>query len=209
MGRRGPPPLPREVKELRGTLRKHREARMPVRAPPGDPLMPRHLGPIARAKWKELLPQLRDRGTLSLADRTSLEMLCSAYEEYREAAAAIRKDGGPRVVLTISRGRGKNKKEVRVIKAHPAAATRADAWRRYMVAMREFGLSPAARSRVDGGIPPTPPGASAPPAPSPPVPREGSGNPGKASAPPPPPPPPSRSRLPDDADPLGPWLPSN
>lgn len=109
--------------------------------------MPRHLDACARSKWRELVPLLLDMGILTLADRTSLELLCMAYSEYR---LYKRVSGKAKGMLGDQR--------------HPLVSSAADAWRRYSVMMREFGLSPSARGRVDlGAAPPPPAGAPAPP----------------------------------------------
>ena len=41
-----------------------------------------------------------------------------------------------------------NREGVEMIKAHPVASIKADAWRRVMIGLRKFGLSPSEREKV-------------------------------------------------------------
>lgn len=150
MGRRGPPPLPTAVKKARGTYRKDRAAPREPKPPTGTIVMPSHLGPAARVLWKELLPHLTGMGVMSPAFRRALELLCAAYQEYRDASRRP-KPGEPKDSL-------------------PGWNARSDAWRRVVVGLREFGLTPSALSRVNSGSPPP-----APPPPSP-APRPATGH---------------------------------
>lgn len=158
MGRRGPPPKPTALKNLHGTRRADREPRNEPVPPPGRPTCPRHLGPVARAAWKHWEPILLDMGTLTVADRSMLELTCSAYAEYRRGAEVLAKKGP---VVTFTSGKG------RQVRANPAAGVAADAWRRTVVGLRELGLTPAARARVEAD-PLLPPGTPPPPEAGPP-----------------------------------------
>ena len=42
-----------------------------------------------------------------------------------------------------------------MIRPHPAVAVRQDAWKRVVTLLRDFGMTPSARTRVSGGDAPT------------------------------------------------------
>jgi P27 family predicted phage terminase small subunit len=87
---------------------------------------------------------------LTLADRKALELLVAAYAEWRAAVKLIAAEGA--TYETVSRTGGT------MIRAHPASAIAADAWRRIRSMLIEFGLTPAARSKVHtAGRPPVDP----------------------------------------------------
>jgi len=83
MGRRGPPPKPSAQKRAEGTYRPDRAARNEVIAPAAEPAVPKGLPKTARAKWRELVPILLERGTLSLEDGAILEAHVRAYAQWR------------------------------------------------------------------------------------------------------------------------------
>ncbi|QQP93546.1 phage terminase small subunit P27 family (plasmid) [Skermanella sp. TT6] len=93
-------------------------------------------GGHSRELWDRLAPDLFKMGVLTLSDASALEMLCISYAEFREANAQIERDG-----MTFMSENG-------LIKKHPAVGIRAEAWRRVMSGLVEFGLTPAARSKV-------------------------------------------------------------
>jgi P27 family predicted phage terminase small subunit len=75
------------------------------------------------------------------ADRQALEILCSAYEEWRAARAIVVAEG-----FTYERTTAEG--EVLIVK-RPEVSIAADAMRRVHRLQLEFGLTPSARSRVD------------------------------------------------------------
>ena len=77
---------------------------------------------------------------LTLADRKALELLVSAYAEWRDCRDTVRLEGA---FFDSHTAAGSP-----TIKAHPAVAAAADAWRRVRSMLVEFGLTPAARSKV-------------------------------------------------------------
>lgn len=152
MGRRGPPKTPTAIKDVRGTRRADREPRNEPKPPAGAPECPRYLGPVARAAWKHWQPILSEMGVLTVADRSILELTCQAYAQYRQGSKIIETDG-PVVTFETEKGKG--------VRANPAVSFTADAWRRTIVGLRELGLTPAARARVEAD-PLLPPGTPPP-----------------------------------------------
>lgn len=131
---RGRKPKPSHLKVLNGSAKKHpdRVNKHEPKAPSGRPPMPRYFDSVAKVKWKELCDLLDEMGVLSSADRTVLEMCCTAYSEYRKLHATI--DNHGRV--------GDDGK------AHSLTSSlhkyRAEVVRH----MSELGLTPSSRSRV-------------------------------------------------------------
>lgn len=53
-----------------------------VHAKAQRPKMPAHLSGVAAEKWKELVKVLHKRGTLTKADGTQLEIVCTQYANW-------------------------------------------------------------------------------------------------------------------------------
>lgn len=94
----------------------------------------------AKRLWDNLSPILLKMGVLSDADKLTFERLCECYSEIQELQEQIRISG--RTFETKSTDGDKT------IKANPAVAMLADADRRFKSYLVEFGLTPAARSKV-------------------------------------------------------------
>ena len=135
MGARGPAPTPTPHLAARGSkLAKYSRTDEPVvdvAAPP----MPKHLNARARAHWRWIVPQLIQRRTLSVSDLGMLAMMCIDYAEHAEAVVDLEK-----LKRTKKNYRGH-------MIDHPRARMRA-AHERYTKAAIQFGLTPAAKARV-------------------------------------------------------------
>ncbi len=90
---RGRIPKPKVVNDLKGDPGKRRRYSVEPEPPKDHPECPAHLGEIAKEEWEYTCRQLSDMGLLSRADKTSLEMYCSAYERYRKAEQHIAEHG--------------------------------------------------------------------------------------------------------------------
>jgi len=83
---------------------------------------------------------LYDMGVLGQVDVSSLEALCCAYTDFREAHEALARDPHYYEVTTKSGDT--------MIRAHPAFQQKSDADRRLRMWLCEFGMTPASRSRI-------------------------------------------------------------
>lgn len=101
---------------------------------------PQHLKKKSREWYGEVAAELDKLGVLTVLDSNALELLIEAYAEYRNHCATLDRDGY--TYKTVS-GTG----EI-VIKAHPAAVMKSDAWKRVRAMLTEFGMTPASRSKV-------------------------------------------------------------
>ena len=138
MAKRGPKPQSPRLRVIHGNPSKRPvagEGRGPAAA---RPKMPAWLGKIAKAKWRQLIPQLEDLGILTVVDGDVLATYCLAWEELQAATELLQKD------RTVNRGTG-------ALAPHPAVAMQRSAWK----AVKEFaallGLNPSVRRGWDMG----------------------------------------------------------
>ncbi len=117
------------------------EAREPRPKRLKAPKPPSHLTPRAAAMWRHVSRTLSDVGVLTVADLVTLERLCEAYAEVRTAQIALELLGGNTYETTSAHGGFMRR-------AHPEVAQLADADRRLRGYLAEFGMTPAARSKV-------------------------------------------------------------
>jgi P27 family predicted phage terminase small subunit len=101
---------------------------------------PDWLSPQARKAFIELAKITTDMNVLTLADKTTLAMVCDAYADYLTAKEILDEKGMTYTVM--------NREGVEMIKNHPASTIKADAWRRVMIGLGKFGLSPTEREKI-------------------------------------------------------------
>ncbi|EBA4960546.1 phage terminase small subunit P27 family, partial [Salmonella enterica subsp. enterica serovar Montevideo] len=105
---------------------------------------PAHLSDWGKVAWGRLTVLLDGMGILTVADSLALERLCDIYADILQLRLTIADEGRTYIVQTEGGF---------LIKANPAVAMLADADRRFKSYLVEFGLTPAARTKVkvDGG----------------------------------------------------------
>lgn len=144
MGTRGPKAKPSELKLLQGT---YRADRAPDNEPKPDkpktvPDPPTYFDVVAKKEWKRLAPELFKLGLLTLVDLTAFETYCLSYGRLVAATKSMKQAKGMFYEYTNKAGATNYiprpeiaviQKESLVIKAFCA----------------EFGLSPAARTRME------------------------------------------------------------
>ena len=150
MGKRGPPPLPRAVKERSGTLKSSREAKNPPAGTVGVPDPPPGLDDRERRAWLTEGARLVARGVLKREHENALLALVKSKVRMLRADAKVRETGGE-VLTDEATG------EQRI---NAWANVRDKAWEQYRRAMLEVGDTPSAESRVEAA-PPKPDEASA------------------------------------------------
>ncbi len=137
MGLRGPAPKPSALERGDGNPGKRRINTREPRPLETRPRMPQSLDANARKEWRRLLPILERMRVLTEADGIALANLCVDYSLLQEAQAALVKTG----LLT------KNKK-TEMIHQNPLIKVVAQTTDRVSRGLREFGLTPASRSRI-------------------------------------------------------------
>jgi P27 family predicted phage terminase small subunit len=153
MGQRGPKPLPVNVHLLRGNASKKPVGQLLddiVRPEIEVPPCPKHMGTEARAEWKRITRHLVKLGLITQIDRAALTGYCDSWGEYVWAMNRIKVMNAEDV--TGERGRiGDTPSGYKQISVVKQIANRAlDSLAKYLA---EFGMSPAARSRVTASDP--------------------------------------------------------
>lgn len=111
------------------------------------PACPAHLSDASKVAWGRLCVLLDRMGVLTEADVLALERLCDCYAEILECRELITRDG--RTYSSVSTGKKEGDEPQMLVKANPAVAMLADADRRFKGYLVEFGLTPAARTKIE------------------------------------------------------------
>ena len=143
MGQRGPAKTPTVLNELRGNPGKRKRNHGEPMPAVGErvPSAPRWLGEGGRRHWRQLAPRLHAVGLLTEADVVGLGMLCEAIGQYLEARDLVTREG---MVAISDKGNAYH---------HPALAQMNTARGEVLRWAREFGMTPAARSRISVDAP--------------------------------------------------------
>ena len=104
------------------------------------PSCPAHLADSGKVAWGRLSLILDRMGVMTEADGAALERLCDCYTDILECRILIERDGRTYSVTTQSGDT--------LIKANPAVAQLRAADAQFKSYLVEFGLTPAARSKV-------------------------------------------------------------
>lgn len=146
MGRRGPAPKPTVLKLVAGNPGgRPLNTREPV-PPAGEPDAPVFSDPRALEAWKQLVPRLVRIGLARSVDGFALERYCIMVVWWRDAVAFVDKNQSTYPV----RAEGKNGKPGRLLdfREFPQAAAARKLAQQLVLLEREFGLTPASRSRL-------------------------------------------------------------
>jgi P27 family predicted phage terminase small subunit len=139
MGRRA---IAHEVKEATGAFRKdpqRRNAASP-KADGASPTVPKGLCRVAKAKWKELIGDLKRNGVLSTDTREMLVSYCTIYAKWMEARKKVEETG-----LAIE---SVDKIGQLVISKNPYVAEMHKFRDQLNKLLPEFGLTPASRQKL-------------------------------------------------------------
>ncbi|MCK4302842.1 MAG: phage terminase small subunit P27 family [Candidatus Eisenbacteria sp.] len=143
MGRRGPAPKPKNLKELTGSAKhdpqrvNHDEPQPPIRD--DVPRPPDSLDAVAAREWLRIAPILHRLGLLTEVDLVALEAYCVVYGRWVYAEEQIRKFG---MVVKSP------KNETPMQSPYLSIANKALLLMRSFVA--EFGMTPSSRTNVSG-----------------------------------------------------------
>lgn len=152
MGRRGPPPKPTALKLVAGNPGKKPLPKNEAKPKIELPTQPRHLSAAAREEWDRLAPVLMRLGLLTRLDRAAFAAYCQAWGRYVEAEEMLSKASA--LAFTAS--------GYPII--NPWATISKQAVEQMTRLLGEFGLTPAARTRINTGYQePGAPGSPTPP----------------------------------------------
>ena len=144
MGRRGPPPKPTHLKLIAGNPGKYPLNTREPRPRREAPRCPGPLGPEAKRAWRWITGELRAMGLLTTADAHALYAYCLTYARWRAAEEFIEKHGESYPIRDDA-GR------IRCMQQFPQVATARNLLLVLKAYQQEFGLTPAARSRIQIG----------------------------------------------------------
>ncbi|WP_392552914.1 phage terminase small subunit P27 family [Orbus wheelerorum] len=132
----GPAKTPTHINNLKGNPGKRGKNKNEPQPKKAIPNAPRHLKKLPKYWFNVIADELDCIGVLTKIDGKALELLVEAYAEYRHHCGVLDKED-----YTYRTSEG-------LIKAHPAAAMKADAWKRIKTMLAEFGMTPSSRSKV-------------------------------------------------------------
>lgn len=141
MGRRGPAPKPTRLRLIEGNPSKRPLNRNEPKPRPVRPPCPRWLNAEAHREWRRIVPELEVLGLLTMVDRAVLAGYCQAYARWRQAEEAIERYGMI------------GKTESGYVHQLPYVSIAQKSLQLMKNLASEFGLTPAARSRISLGPP--------------------------------------------------------
>lgn len=112
-----------------------------VRLPPEAP---EHLGEHARAEWERVVPELQRLGLLKIVDRAALTAYCEMWDLFVRSTAEVHESG----LVVENRSVKKDGTESVWFTTNPAVAIQNNAQSALRAWCAEFGLTPAAESKV-------------------------------------------------------------
>ena len=153
-----PRPKPTHLKVVAGNPGKRKLNKAEPKPKREIPSCPAYLSDAAKVAWGRLSVMLDRMGVLTEADAPALERLCDCYAEILECRDLIARDGRTYSSVTTRTtsedGEETTVEEVKsLLKANPAVGMLADADKRFKSYLIEFGLTPAARSKVNAAPP--------------------------------------------------------
>lgn len=135
--------MPSAMKKARGTYRRDRTAANEMTPPVMTPGMPEWLDEEARAEWLRVAPMLEGLGVLAEADRAALAAYCAAQSLAVQATRQYQREG----LMP------KPKKGSKMARVHLMVKVAQEARAQALRIGAEFGLTPAARTRVSAPPP--------------------------------------------------------
>ena len=159
--RTGPNPKPTELKRLEGNPGKRALPANEPRPEPAMPACPAFIKGSGRREWKRIAPELLKLGLLTRIDRAALAGYCIGWmqlEEVETALSKMKKSGralaklkkaNPDMKANISNGMVSITSNGNAI-IEPLLSVRKQALETIHKFGTEFGMSPAARTRIQG-----------------------------------------------------------
>lgn len=147
MGKRGPKPLPSNVRVLHGNLGGGNPVNQREPKPPANriPRPPAWLQKFGREEWRRVAKTLWTIGTLTEIDAGQLAAYCEAFGRYRQAVLDFNKmaDADATTHGVVMKTQGGN------FIQNPQLGAMNKLRREALVLAAEFGLTPSARTQID------------------------------------------------------------
>lgn len=151
-------PKPTKLKKLGGNAGKRALNEKEPTPPAEPPEMPPGLSKLAQQEWKSIVPQLDKQGMVTRIDGKALAAYCHAYAQWRQAELDIQRYGllieEPVIDTVTGKQRKLRNRLVFKLKRNPAITISNDAMKLMKSFLIEFGMTPAARSRLRVEKPP-------------------------------------------------------
>jgi len=138
-------PTPTALKLVTGNPGKRAVNKKEPRPKTKAPACPSHLDAKGKVTWKKLCTLLAGMGVLTEADGLALERLVDCYSDIIECRKLIERDG--RTYTTLDQNSNT------LIKNNPAVNQLRAADSQFKSYLVEFGLTPAARTKVNVDLP--------------------------------------------------------
>lgn len=146
MGLRGPAPLPTALRVMEGNRSRRPLPQNEPQPTLAEPDCPSHLDAIARREWKRLVEIFGRLRVLSELDGIALASICQSYsrmhraeKEMRRLEREARKSGGNSVLLIRKGASFEQNPLLKIIHRELEYQQKA---------LREFGMTPSSRTRV-------------------------------------------------------------
>jgi len=136
MAQRGRKPTPTAIKELEGNPGKRPLNENEPRPTKKAPACPKWLEPEAKKEWRRLAKQMETIGILTEVDMAAFASYCQAYARWKEAEEFLTQHG---TIVKTPSGYWQMVPQVSIAQTYNKIMTKIAA---------EFGLTPAARSRI-------------------------------------------------------------
>jgi P27 family predicted phage terminase small subunit len=136
-----PPRKPTALKVLAGTWRRDRANPREPKAPVAAPRPSRRLAAAERREYGKLVRRVSALRVATGVDDLALELAAAAAAEFWRLHAVIAEKGA---VYTTTTPTGSE-----MVRQRPEVALMQDAWRRFASMLRQFGLDPVSRTRVE------------------------------------------------------------
>lgn len=133
-------PKPTALKILQGNPGHRRLNPREPKPSPGIPVSLIALSTKSQATYAALAAQLEAMGVLTIADGSALELLADVLTEYRAARDVVQTKGATYSCRTKNNGQ--------MTRIRPEVRIAESAMKRALAMLTEFGLTPAARTKV-------------------------------------------------------------
>lgn len=140
MATRGRKPTPTAIKKLEGNPGKRPLNTHEPKPPKKAPACPKGLLPEAKKEWNRLAGALQEMGVLTELDRNSFAAYCQAYARWKDAEDFMTKSGT--TIFKTPSGYWQQLPQVSIAQTYLKIMNRI---------AEQFGLTPAARSRIVAG----------------------------------------------------------
>ena len=137
MGARGPKPKPTALRIAQGNPGRKKINKTEPKPAPAIPYCPNHLTGRAKQEWRRIAPILKSLGLLTELDRAALAAYCQAYATWAKAIRLIKNRGE---LIKTSKG---------YLQDNPWNWIANRSLKQMESFFSEFGLSPAARTRIE------------------------------------------------------------